>query len=153
VVLQKGLPRRGRRPLRSDTIRLHRRFGHVNAQLAQLANNAWCAPGRIGLPHRADEIVDILGNRRTAGLALLAQSPPVIAKALALPGEDRAGLDKSECLLPTHPEAREAGPEQTIRRLEPRSVNCPLIDGHLMPQGHVLQPEGFPRAEHGQDIG
>jgi hypothetical protein len=72
VVLQKGLPWRGRRPFRSDTILLHRRFSDVNAQLTQLAHDAGRAPGRIGPPHRADRIADIFGNRRRAQLTTLA---------------------------------------------------------------------------------
>jgi hypothetical protein len=48
VVLQKGLPRRRRQPLRSEAILLHRRFGHLDAQLAQLADDPWRAP-QVGL--------------------------------------------------------------------------------------------------------
>ena len=42
------------------------RFGDINAQLAQLADDPWGAPGRIGLPHCAAQIPDVLRNRRTA---------------------------------------------------------------------------------------
>jgi hypothetical protein len=95
----------------------------------------------------SEELAYLLGNGRTTRLAALAQAPPVVTNSLAVPDADCAGLDTGERFLPTRPEAREPGSEQAIRRPEPRSVDHPLIDGHLMPQGHVLQLEGFPRAE------
>jgi hypothetical protein len=52
----------GGRMLRSDTILLDRRLGDVNPPLAELAHDAWGAPSRISLPHRADEIADVFGN-------------------------------------------------------------------------------------------
>jgi hypothetical protein len=90
-----------RRPFRSDPIRLHRRFRDVNTQLAQLAYDAWRAPDRISLPHRADKIANLFGNRRTAGRATLAQSPPVLPEPSLLPSHDGAGLDKGEHGLPS----------------------------------------------------
>jgi hypothetical protein len=71
---------------------------------------------------------------------------------LAVHNEECAGLDKGERLLPTRPEARKPGPEEAICRLEPRPEGRPLIDGQLMPQSHVLQPESFTRAERWQEI-
>jgi hypothetical protein len=96
VVLQKGFPCRGRWPFRWDTILLHHRFSDVNAQLTQLAHDAWRAPDRIGLPYRADKIADIFVNGRTAQLTTLAQSPPMVAKALALPGDHGMRLDERQ---------------------------------------------------------
>jgi hypothetical protein len=105
VVLQQGLPRWRRRPPRSDTVRLHRRIGYVNAQPAQFSHDPGRAPRRVRLPHVPNQRAYLLGNRRTTRLALLPQVPPVVSKPLVLPGKDRAGLDKGERLLPTDPEA------------------------------------------------
>jgi hypothetical protein len=46
----------------------------------------------------------------------------VVTKSLAMPDADCAGLDTGERFLLTRPEAREPGPEQAIRRPEPRST-------------------------------
>jgi hypothetical protein len=97
VIGEKGLPRR--RLPRPHPIRLHRGFDHVNAQLAQLADDPWCTPGRIGLPRPADEIADVFGNPWTAGRTLLAQLSPMVAKALALPSDDGAQLDERQGAL------------------------------------------------------
>lgn len=128
VILQKGLPCWRRRPLRSDAILLHRRLGHLDAQLAQLADDPWCTPGRIALPHGADEIADVFGNRWTAGRAWLAQLSPVVAKALALPGDDGTGLNERQGVLPGRPEPREPPPEQTIAWAKSRAMDCLFID-------------------------
>jgi hypothetical protein len=104
MVLQKGLPRGEWRFSRAYPMRFHSGLRHVNAQLAQLADDSRCTPGRIGLPHCADELADLLGNRRTAGRAWLAQPLPVVAKAPALPGDHGARLDECQGIAPAWPE-------------------------------------------------
>ena len=52
MVLQECLPRRRWRLVWPHPILLHRRLGHVDAQLAQFPDDPWRTPGRIGLPHR-----------------------------------------------------------------------------------------------------
>jgi hypothetical protein len=54
----------------------------------------------MGLLHRVDELVDVFGNRWTAGRALLAQLSPVVAKALALPNDDGTRLNERQGALP-----------------------------------------------------
>jgi hypothetical protein len=49
------------------------------------------------------ETLPLLGNGRTTSLPSLAQASPVVAKALMLPGEDRAGLDQGEYFWPAGP--------------------------------------------------
>src|SRR6266850_463801 len=100
----------------------------LNVQLAQLADDPWCTPGRIALPHGADEIADVFGNRWTAGRAWLAQLSPVVAKALALPGDDGTGLNERQGVLPGRPEPREPPPEQTIAWAKSRAMDCLFID-------------------------
>jgi hypothetical protein len=72
VVLQKGLPRGRRRSPWSDAIRLHRRLGHLDAQLVQLSDDPRRALSGIRLPHRLDELADLLGNGGAARGSLLA---------------------------------------------------------------------------------
>ena len=111
VVLQECPPCRRRRLAALYSIDLHGRFGYVDAQLLQFPNDPWRAPRRVRLPHRADEMADILGNRRTTGGTMLAQALPVVAKSLALPGDDGTGLNELQGILSGRPEPREPRPE------------------------------------------
>jgi hypothetical protein len=80
-----------------------------------------------------DQIPDILGKRWTTGRTVLAESPPVIAKALALPCNNGAGLDERQGSLPARPQARQPPPEQTIGGTEVYAVDRALVYGELMP--------------------
>jgi hypothetical protein len=73
MMREKSLPRRRRRLGWPYPVLLHRRLGHLNAHLPQFPHNPWRAPRGIRLPHGLDELADLLGNRWTAGPALLAQ--------------------------------------------------------------------------------
>jgi hypothetical protein len=42
---------------------------------------------------------------------MLAQAPPVVAKSLALPGDDGTGLNELQGILSGRPEPREPRPE------------------------------------------
>jgi hypothetical protein len=114
VVFQEGLPCRRRRSLRSDAIRLHRRLGHLDAQLVQLADDPRRAPGGIRLPHRLNELADFLGHSGATGGPLLTQAPPVVAKSLALPCDDRARLDEN-AKAPCQPDQRRDSQTQNRR--------------------------------------
>ena len=81
----------------------HRGFGHVNADLAEFSNDARRAPAWIGAPHVLDELADLFGDGRTTRPSALTQASPVVSKACLLPGDDSAGLNKFETLLPTRP--------------------------------------------------
>jgi hypothetical protein len=66
----------------------------------------------------------------------------MVAKPLALPGDDRARLHENESVLPTRPRLREPDPEQAIGRLEPWAPPTVVKDGELMPQGEDLKVQG-----------
>ena len=70
-------------------ILLHRRFRHHDPQFPELSHHAGRAPGWIGLSHLANQITHLLGDGETARLALLAEMPPVLTEALALPADFR----------------------------------------------------------------
>jgi hypothetical protein len=90
VVLQEGLPRRGRWFLGSRAILLYRGFRNLDAQLAQFPTMRG-DPSGIRLPHRLNQVAHLLSNGGPARLALLAQVLPVVAEPLALPGDDLRG--------------------------------------------------------------
>src|SRR5262245_27073012 len=98
----------------SHAILLNGRFGHVDPQLPQFPDDPWRAPNRIRLLHRLDELADLWGNGRTTGGSLLTQAPPMVTKALLLPGDDRAGLDERQDIGPARPEPRQPHPEHPI---------------------------------------
>jgi hypothetical protein len=135
MVVEEGfLGRRG--PLASsDTILLHRRFGHVNAQLVQFPNDPGRAPRWICLPHVSDQLAHLLSQRRATWSSLLTQAPPVVPKALLLPGDHRTGLDEYQGLAPTRPEPSQPRPDYPISRIETRAMNSLSVDCQLMPQG------------------
>jgi hypothetical protein len=106
VVIEEDLPRWRRWRAWFHPVGLDGRFGHINAQLAQLAHKSGRAPGRVRLPHRLDEFADLLGNRRATGGSLPTQAPPIVTKALLLPGDHCAGLDECQDIEPAWPEPR-----------------------------------------------
>jgi hypothetical protein len=83
----------------------------------------------------------------TAGRALLAQLPPVVAKTLALPGNDGTRLHECQSALPARPKQRQPHPEQTIGWTEAWTMHCVLIDRELMPQREVFQVQCGSRPE------
>jgi len=104
-------------------------------------------------PHLTNQVTHLLGERWPARCPSLAQAPPVRTEALTLPGNNRAGLDKCERVLPPGPEPREPDPEETISRVEPRARHRLLVDGHLMPECEVFQTERSTRSEKRDDKG
>ncbi len=83
----------------------------------------------------------LLGNRGTARHAWLAQLSPVVAEALALPGNDGPGLDECQGIAPAGPEPRQPRPEETIGRVKSRAPDSLLVDGQLMPQCQMFQAQ------------
>ena len=81
-------------------ILLHRRLGHLDAHLPQFPHNPGRAPRGIRLPHVSNQLAHFFGYGRAPGLTLLAQLPPVVAKALVLPGNDRAGVNERQGAVP-----------------------------------------------------
>jgi hypothetical protein len=138
MVVQKGLPRRRRWLTWSHPVRLDRRFGHINAQLAQFPNDPRRAPGGIRLPHRLDELADFLGKDGATGGSPLAHAPPVVTEAPPLPGDHRAGLDECQDIRPARPELGRPCPEHPVGRPEAPAINSLFVDCQLMPQCQVF---------------
>ena len=80
----------------------HRRFGHLNVQLAQFSPDSWCSPGGIRASHVLAELADLLSKDRSSRLTALAEPPPGVTEAL-LPGHHDVGLDKHYGVLPARP--------------------------------------------------
>ena len=82
---------------------LYRRFGHVDTELVECADNAGRTPRGIGSPHVLDELADVSGNGGATRLTSVAETSPVIPEPSLLPGDDGTGLDERQCLLPAQP--------------------------------------------------
>ena len=63
----------------------------------------------------------------------------MVAKPLALPGNDGTRLHECQGGFPARLEAGEPHPEEAIAQTEPRAMDRLLVDGSLMPQGQVFQ--------------
>jgi hypothetical protein len=130
---------------------LHGRFRHVDPQFPQFPDDPWRAPRGIRLPHRLDELANLLGHGGASGGSLLTQAPPIVTKALLLPGDHRAGLDKGQGIAPARPEPSQPRPEHPIGRTEARAINSLLVDRQLMPQCQVFQAQRGPRPKEARD--
>ena len=60
----------------------------------------------------------LTGGRPASGPA--GELSPVVAEAATLPSQDGVGRHDDERLPPAHPRSGQAGPEQTIHRVESR---------------------------------
>ena len=64
---------------------------------------------------------------------------PEQAKPLAVPADDRLGLDDDKGVLPAWPQAGKEDPEHTVERTKPRPWSFPLQGRHLLAKSDVFQ--------------
>ena len=79
-----------------------------------------------------DQVADLLGDGRTAALALAAQARPMFSEAFALPADHRARLHDNEGLSPAGPGAGEPRPEDAVGGSQMRTSPGSLIDCELV---------------------
>jgi hypothetical protein len=89
----------------------------------------------------ATEPADLPGNSGATGFSLVTHAPPVVTKALLLPGDHGTGPDERQGIEPTRPEPSQPRPEHPIGRTETRAINGLLVDRQLMPQCQVFQAQ------------
>src|SRR5689334_12706905 len=93
VVIEKGPPRLRRWFWISDHVFGDGSLGNCDAQFQQFAVNPRCAPERIVSAHCSDQITRLVRNRRTAGPTMTNFPGPIPTEALAMPGDNRFGLN------------------------------------------------------------
>ena len=71
----------------------------------------------------------------------------MVAKPLALPGDDGVRLDEQHVLPPAGPHSGKAGPEDAVGWRDAGPPAGPLVDGELMAQGKYFELERYPRAQ------
>ena len=105
------------------------------------------APERILAAHLADQIPNVLGNRRPSGLAMTDLPGPEEAEAFTVPGDHRLGLDDDEGGTPIGPNPGQPCPEKPISGGQPRPLRRALEDAKLVAQSEDLDLEGCSAAE------
>jgi hypothetical protein len=113
-------------------------FGNLNAQLEQLAVNAWRTPARVVAAHHPDQISNLLWHAGPTWLAAADFPPPEQAKAFTIPGDHGFGLDDQQGGFPVAPRASQPDPEDSVGWCQPQVFwSRPTQDGELLPQGEV----------------
>jgi hypothetical protein len=110
-------------------------FGHIDAELQELAMDSWGTPDRVRGGHADDQGFDLGVDRRTTAGRPAGEPGPVRAKAAPLPPQDGVRGHDHEELSPPGPDAGQTDPEQTIRRAKSGPGRCSLVDGELLAQG------------------
>jgi hypothetical protein len=77
----------------ADEVLAHARPPDVDAELEQLAVDAWRSPTRIFSADVADEVTNLAWDGRSPGLATSNLPRPEQAKCFAMPGNYGFGLD------------------------------------------------------------
>jgi hypothetical protein len=75
----------------------------VQAQLEQLALNAWCTPARVVAAHHPDQIPNPLRHAGPTWLAAADSPRPEPAKAFTMPGDNCVSLDDHQDGFPVAP--------------------------------------------------
>jgi hypothetical protein len=100
---------------RSSHISLNRSLRYANAELEQLATNALGSPQAVVGRHALDEDSDVRSEARLAHVDRRGFSTPKKPKSLAMPADDRLGLDEQDG-LPRVPSPRTTGFRPAARR-------------------------------------
>ena len=148
VILQERAPGLRRRLAAAHHVFADAGLADVDAELEQLTVDAGCTPTGILPAHPADQISDLARNDGSSRLAAPYLPGPEQAKALAMPGHDRLGLDDGQRRTPVAPDAGQPDPQQAVRWGQPGPFSRgPLKHADLVAQSQVLQLEGSARTE------
>ena len=148
---QKGPPRRrGPRGCPAHVLG-DGQLGDVVSEESELRLDPPAAPRRILAGHPADQVAELGLELRTADRVRPGLPSPVELEALAVPGENRGGLNDDEARAPAGPHAGQPDPEDSIPPRQGRSANGPLENRELMAQCEVLEGDGRRPAERGAE--
>lgn len=98
-------------------------------------------PGRILFRHPVDYGSNVGIDLRPARPVTPGQKPPVQAKALSMPANNRFWFHDQQGRGPVCPEPSENHPEESIRRFESRALVSALQYAHLMPERDDLKSQ------------
>ena len=119
----------------------------MNVEFQQFSMNSRCAPQRVGLTHRSNEIPDRWINNGTSRILLAALPGPVQAEPLAMPSQDRLRLHNMENFRPMAPESGDYDPEESIHTSQLWPFGRPGQYRQLLPKEEIFEDELLPSFE------
>ncbi len=148
MILQEGAPGLRGRFAAVQHVIADAALADIDAEFEQLPVDAGCTPTRILPAHPADQIANLARNDGSSRSAAPHLPSPEQAKAGAMPGNDRFGLDDCQRRAPAAPEAGQADPQQAVPGGQFRALSCgPLKHADLVAQSQVLELNGSTRTE------
>ena len=119
-----------------------------DAKLQQLSVDVWRSPERVVIGHLMDERALLPGQSWSSVPFRSALPPPEHAESLAVPVNDRLGLNYGERFAPRLPDAGKHDPEEAVAFLQADSRPGALKDIELVAQSEVFQRQGLSRSKH-----
>jgi hypothetical protein len=116
-------------------------LGDVETELEHLAVDAGRTPERVLERHAPDEVADLLGGPRSSSTSTLPS--PIETKPLAVPLEDRLGLNNGERFAPVPPDAGEHDPYEAVAFLQADPGTRALQHMELVAKSEVLKGEAL----------
>jgi hypothetical protein len=104
----------------------------VDAELQQFAVNVRRSPEWVFATEHTDQLANLFGHRRAAGLRMANLPTPEQAKALAVPADHRGGLDDGKAGFPALPDREEPCPEKAVSGAQLRALDGALEHAELM---------------------
>src|SRR6516162_8634540 len=141
--LREVIPEESAPGLRWRLAAAHHVFAHtgltdVDAEFQQFTVDAGCTPPGILPAHRADRVSDLARNERPSRLAAADLPGPERAKAGAMPGYNRLGLNYGQCRAAVPPNAGKKDPQQAVPSGQSRAFcRRPLKHADLMAQSRL----------------
>jgi hypothetical protein len=135
------------------------RLRELDSEFEDFSMNPRSSPKRIGFAHAADQLADVLGNRRSPGSPVPAFPGPKESETFAMPGDDCFRFHEDKSGAPVGPDVRQPRPEKSVRGSKSRTVrNGASEDVDLVTEGNYLDLESGPgfhdraeRAEQSQE--
>ena len=139
MAIEEGSPGlRGRLPLVYQ-VRAHARLADVDAELEQFAMNARRTPPRIFTAHLADQIANLQCDCRTSSLPFPNLPRPEYPESPSVPCNHSVWLHDDKRRPPVPPYAGKPDPEQTVRRIQSRTLDGAAQNSELVTQRNVLK--------------
>jgi hypothetical protein len=139
MIHEKRAPALRRRAAALDHVLGHGGFRDLDPELEPFGMDAWSAPERIRSAHPPNQMNDLGINRWAPAASAL--PAPIAPKGLAVPTNDRIGLNHIQRISPARPQPRHKNPKEPIAASEPGPRMRSLEHSELLSERQVLQHE------------
>src|SRR5260370_26453041 len=111
----------------------------MNTEFEEISMDARRSPAWVGEAHLTDQVANFR-RCRWATFATPTLLPPIMAKALAMPGDNSLRFDEEQCRSPIVPQAREPDPQDAVGPAEREAMPTArtLQDQELMAESKNL---------------